>query len=346
MADFFQRVWDLVRQIPPGQVATYGQIAEILGSPRAARTVGWALHALPEGLDSPLAIQAMFPVVSRTEMAGHPLANEVAATFDRLRPPQALQMIEAWDRLVRRLQQIPEYVEQFKTAFDDIEETDDIEFVHAANAIAAFETVAFRADQSPFDMYLRGRRDALADDQLRGLRIFYGKGHCARCHYGVFQTDLQFHAIGIPPIGEGKQDGIRRLDDYGRQNVTFRLEDRYRFRTPSLRNVALTAPYGHSGAYATIEAVVAHHLDPKAALAGFDTNQVVLPRRSPRDFEITTNTVTHAHLVGALTIEPVTLRDDEFQDVIAFLHSLTDPASVDLTSHIPPSVPSGLPVEQ
>ena len=53
MADFFQRVWDLVRQIPPGQVATYGQIAEILGSPRAARTVGWALHALPEGLDIP-----------------------------------------------------------------------------------------------------------------------------------------------------------------------------------------------------------------------------------------------------------------------------------------------------
>jgi len=53
MGDFFQRVWDLVRQIPPGQVATYGEIAEILQSPQAARTVGWALHALPEGTDVP-----------------------------------------------------------------------------------------------------------------------------------------------------------------------------------------------------------------------------------------------------------------------------------------------------
>ena len=53
MADFFQRVWDLVCEIPPGQVATYGQIAEILGSPRAARTVGWALHGLPEGAGVP-----------------------------------------------------------------------------------------------------------------------------------------------------------------------------------------------------------------------------------------------------------------------------------------------------
>ena len=53
MADFFQRVWDLVRQIPPGRVATYGEIAEFLESPRAARTVGWALRALPEGSDVP-----------------------------------------------------------------------------------------------------------------------------------------------------------------------------------------------------------------------------------------------------------------------------------------------------
>lgn len=53
MTDFFQRVWDLVCQIPPGRVATYGQIAEILESPRAARTVGWALHALPEGASVP-----------------------------------------------------------------------------------------------------------------------------------------------------------------------------------------------------------------------------------------------------------------------------------------------------
>jgi methylated-DNA-protein-cysteine methyltransferase-like protein len=53
MSDFFRDVWNLVRSIPPGQVATYGQIAEAMGSPRAARTVGWALHALPEGSDVP-----------------------------------------------------------------------------------------------------------------------------------------------------------------------------------------------------------------------------------------------------------------------------------------------------
>jgi methylated-DNA-protein-cysteine methyltransferase-like protein len=53
MADFFRQVWDLVRRVPPGQVATYGQIAEILETPRAARTVGWALHSLPRGSDVP-----------------------------------------------------------------------------------------------------------------------------------------------------------------------------------------------------------------------------------------------------------------------------------------------------
>ncbi|MGI9434319.1 MAG: cytochrome-c peroxidase, partial [Geminicoccaceae bacterium] len=217
-----------------------------------------AREQLPAGLDNVLAAQAMFPVLSAVEMAGHRGENGIAdaAALDKLDGPDG-----AWAKLAARLQATPSYVEHFKAAFIDISSPDDIRFVHAANAIAAFEASAFRPDDSPFDRYLRTRNpEELSSAAYRGMDLFYGDAGCADCHGGTFQTDQKFHAIAMPQIGPGKNDGFDktywqatgfagRLEDFGRYRVTFDPADKYQFRTPTLRNVELTGPWGHAGSY-------------------------------------------------------------------------------------------------
>ena len=108
---------------------------------------------LPDGLDNILAAQAMLSVVSVLEMAGEDGENEIAnAVFaDHLHGDNG-----AWDLLAKRLRALDEYVELFKQAFPDIRQAGDIDFVHAANAIAAFEAAAFRCSNSIFDKAVRG----------------------------------------------------------------------------------------------------------------------------------------------------------------------------------------------
>ena len=182
------------------------------GRLEADADTGWASgfwsparEQLPAGLDHVLAAQAMFPVISAIEMAGHKGENEIAnaVAVDRLAGKDG-----AWDLLAKRLQNTPGYASAFAVAFDDISEPSDITFVHAANAIAAFETIAFRADNSPFDAYLRsGDRSHLSASANAGMDLFYGKAGCSQCHSGALQTDHEFHAIAMPQIGPGKNDG-------------------------------------------------------------------------------------------------------------------------------------------
>ena len=214
---------------------------------------------LPSGLENVLAVQAMFPVTSGTEMAGQLDENSIAdaAAAGNLAGPGGV-----WEQLALRLQAISEYVNLFIAAFDDVNDAADITYVHAANAIAAFEAVAWRADNSPFDRYLRGEKDAMSNAAKKGMRLFYGKANCVSCHSGIFQTDLQFHAIAMPQIGPGKGDGFDGHEDFGRERVTGDPADRYRFRTPPLRNVVITGPWGHDGAYNTLETIVRHMADP------------------------------------------------------------------------------------
>jgi len=339
-----------------------------------------AREQLPGGLDNVLAAQAMFPVLSEIEMAGHKGENPVAtaAANDRLGGPGG-----AWDLLVGRLRAIPAYVELFKAAYAEVQTADDITFVHAANAIAAFETTAFRPDDSPFDRFLRSRDpEVLAPAARRGMRLFYGEAGCARCHSGKLQTDHKFHAIAMPQIGPGKRDGWdqsyweatgfpARLQDFGRYRVTRDPRDRYRFRTPSLRNVELTGPWGHDGAYASLEAVVRHHLDPVAALEGYDTAASALPpvdaviQQSAVGSQLIHRPVNPARLddfrqrdlwvqrtphlrrdiAAANELPAVELSDAAVADLLSFLKALTDPRSRNPAGLVPESVPSGLPVE-
>lgn len=300
---------------------------------------------LPEGLDNILAAQAMFPITSAVEMAGQPGENPVAdaASHGNFNGAGGV-----WRILEERIKAIPEYQELFQAAFNISE--DEISYVHVANAIAALETVTFRADNSPFDQYLRGQKDAMNEQAIRGMDLFYSTAGCSSCHSGVLQTDHQFHAIAMPQIGPGKGDGTTGLDDFGRERVTKESGDRYKFRTPNLRNVALTAPYGHSGAYRDLDSVLAHHIDPEAALAQYDCEtQPVLP--FDQDLSMTDCTLMQDRdgkltqsLMVANELKIPLLNDEERAALIAFLQALTDESSHDLSDLTPDRVPSGLPV--
>jgi cytochrome c peroxidase len=302
---------------------------------------------LPQGLDNVLAVQALFPLQSAPEMVSTPGSDPIsdAAAVGNLVGPNGV-----WAQLVSRLRAIPEYVQLFQAAYPgEILSAGDIAIVYAANAIAAFETSVFRADNSPFDRYLRGDRRALTATQLAGMKVFYGKGNCFACHSGVFQTDQQFHNIAMPQIGPGKGDGVDGRDDYGRQRVTKTVADQFKFSTPSLRNVELTAPYGHDGAYATLEAVIRHHLNPVQALNTYDTKQAVLPSRpdlDALDFIAQSDPSRRSQIAAGVELKPVVLSARDVKSLVEFLKALTDPNSRNLQSVYPDLVPSGLPLDQ
>jgi len=303
---------------------------------------------LPQSLENVLAVQAMFPVTSPAEMAGQAGENlqANAAAIGQLAGVGGV-----WDLIAEKLQAIPEYVELFKAAYpagpDKILVAGDITYVHAANAIAAFEAREWRFDNSPYDQYLRGNKNAMSTQARIGMNIFYGKGGCSDCHSGAFQTDQDFHAVAMPQIGPGKGDDPDGHSDFGREQVTGYAGDRFRFRTPTLRNVALTAPYGHAGAYNTLEAVVQHKLDSVNALYEYDREQAVLPSRPDLDafdFIVMDDLDRLSAIADASELDPVRLKEKDIQALLAFLHSLTDLAALDMRSDVPASVPSGLPV--
>jgi cytochrome c peroxidase len=136
--------------------------------------------------------------------------------------------------------------------------------------------------------------------------------------------------------------------DVGRMGESDALEDAYRFRTPSLRNVALTAPYGHNGAFPTLESIIRHHADPEKSKANWTRNMANLPSADwlkAIDFVIQTDSREMARQASAIDITPLPLTDQDISDLTAFLHSLTGASGNIRPMGRPSSVPSGLPVD-
>lgn len=296
----------------------------------------------PQGLNNVLAGQALFPIANITEMVGGAAENDVALVLDSgdgRFPP-------IWDVYVQRLKDTPGYVNQFINSFDDINSADDIQIKHYANAISAFQGFAFRSDNSPFDQYLRGNVDAMSDQQISGMNLFYGSAGCSSCHSGVFQTDHNFHGIAMPQIGPGPESPYPG-EDRGHAEATNVAEDWAKFRTPSLRNVWVTKPYGHDGAYNSLKGIVMHHLDPITSLENYNTRQAILPTRDDLDaldFVGYNDLALRQKIIDANELTPMTLTNSEVNDILEFLRALTDWNALDMTWMIPKSVPSGLPV--
>ncbi len=298
---------------------------------------------LPKGLETVLGTQAIFPMTAQFEMAGNPKENEVAgALHDRID--------YVWPILAKRVRIIPEYGQLFVEVFDDLDRPEDITIAHIGEALAAFIAIEFKSNDAPFDAYLAGDIAALTSHQKRGLDLFYGTAGCSDCHSGPLLTDQKFHALMIPPFGPGR---TRRFDPYvrdvGRMGETDNLDDAYRFRTPSLRNVELTAPYGHNGAYSTLEGVVRHHLNPRSALDSWHRQMANLPKAKwleKIDFAVWDDRLEMARYRAKSDIKPRELADDDIAALVAFLHSLTGKTASNPPFGIPATVPSGSPVDK
>lgn len=213
-------------------------------------------------------------------------------------------------------------------------------------AIAAYQTKLVRVD-APFDTFVEGIEEgdeaklaALSESQKRGLDLFLGKGNCVQCHTGPNFSDGTFHNLGLGPRDwldedEGRWEGVTAVSN-GEFNatglysdktdgkraqwiefLTRTSEDHGQFKTPSLRNVALTAPYMHGGHFETLEEVVRFYstLDERVQL-GHREEMLV----------------------------PLGLTDQEIADIVAFLESLTGaPLPEDLTGQ-PSSPAPGSPI--
>ncbi|MDJ0826001.1 MAG: cytochrome c peroxidase [Rhodobacter sp.] len=294
------------------------------------------------GFSGLLSAQTMFPVLSQDEMAGHYGENEVSTA---VRQGLITGPGGAWDLIARRVAAVPAYAEAFAAVYPEVAAGRAIAFTDISNAIAAFMAFEWRSDDSPFDAYLRGEPVRASGDWQRGLDLFYGAAGCAGCHAGPFQTDHGFHAMGEVQIGPGKAARFERhARDIGRMRVTGRTEDAYRFRTPSLRNVALTSPYGHAGAYRSLKDFLRAHAGAGAA---YDRGQAVLPDLpGAEDWRVLQDTDELAAIAAAYEARRLTLAEADLEALMAFLVMLTGAAALEGRLGVPETVPSGLPVDR
>jgi cytochrome c peroxidase len=153
-----------------------------------------------------------------------------------------IEMGETLENVVNKLNAIPGYRQQFNEVFGT-----DVTSEGIAKAIASFER-SIVSGPSPYDRYLMGDQGAMSDAAVRGLHLFNGKGHCTPCHSGPMFSDQGFHNLGV---GMNKDK-----PDLGRYDHTKKESDRGRFKTPTLRNVALTPPYLHDGSAGTLMDVI------------------------------------------------------------------------------------------
>lgn len=326
------------------------RVVELIVVPRSV-ALSWEMRNTFDPELALLGVQAMLPPVSRGEMRGLPGENDLGDVGDGYGgggsgggAPENTQVV--WDELNERLLDLPGYVELLQAAYPGVA-IGDFNFAHAGNAIAGFEARAFARTDSPFQRFLRGDDAALTRDEVRGGLAFVRAG-CAQCHSGPLLSDEAFHNSGLPQLGPGVTGGDAPVDpagmpiagpDLGREVDSGRAEDRFRFRTPSLHNVALTAPYGHAGQFATLRDMVAHYRDVEVSHLLYDVGSNV------DDPELVHMVVPNSSEVLA-ALDPLLPVPNEFDvdAVLAFLHALTADDARDLADVVPAFVPSGLPV--
>lgn len=194
--------------------------------------------------NAPTVLNAVFNVAQFWDGRAEDLAAQAKG------PVQAsVEMNNKPERVIETLKSIPGYAPAFKSAFPG--QADPITFDNVANAIEAFETTLLTPD-APFDLFLKGKANALSATEQQGLALFVEKG-CAACHGGVNVGGAAYFPFGVV---EQPSAGVRPAGDPGRFKVTNTESDRYVFRSPSLRNVAITQPYFHSGVVFALEEAV------------------------------------------------------------------------------------------
>jgi cytochrome c peroxidase len=180
------------------------------------------------------------------------------------------------------------------------------------------------------------------------MALFYGPAGCSDCHSGPFQTDHDFHVMGLVQFGPGKRGRFEEhVRDEGRYRVTGDPNDLFAFRTPSLRMVAETAPYGHTGAYPDLESFLEAHTAPRAAWRRYDPDLAQIPSIEGDDaFASFADPAMAEAVLAAVAVPDRPLGPEEIAQLMAFLVALSDEGALAGRLGVPKSVPSGLPVER
>ena len=224
--------------------------------------------------NSPTILNSMFNATQFWD--GRAATLEEQAKLPILNPVEMGQ--KSPEDVVAKLRKLPEYVDAFKKVFGR-----DVTYDDLATAIAAFERTQF-SGEAPFDRYIMGDESAIDASAKRGWALFNGKGRCNACHAGnavsPLFSDQKFHNIGIAAhkqdfpqlarealaiVTTGDQQQIDELaiqtkfSELGRFLVTKQVNDIGAFKTPTLRNIAITAPYMHDGSVATLFDVMDHY---------------------------------------------------------------------------------------
>ena len=297
---------------------------------------------VPGEVPNLLSAQAMLPVLDRREMRGEPGDRDVFGAPNELAQIADSDSAAVWQALMQRLLAIPEYVAKFNRAFPNTP-TSALRFEQAAEALAAFQVAALTKTNSPFDRYLTHDDAALTTQQKRGAQLFFGTALCSSCHNGPLLGGNGFANAGVPQLGPGSP--ATPPLDRGRADLPDQQFYQFAFRVAPLRNVELTAPYMHDGAFPTLDAVVRHYNDVPLTLTTYDASQLDPALRSTYHGDAATTDSVIRTLDFRLQT-PLHLSDAEMADLVAFLKSLTDPSARDLSALVPAAVPSGLPVPQ
>jgi cytochrome c peroxidase len=240
--------WDgRVEALPNGGIATPDSAVNDQGRPLPDMNI-------PENATLANA-QARFPVTSEAEMR------------DQFLPGIDNQTLR--ETLAKRFDNSQNgFNSTWPLAFEQAYGDQKVSFDRIAESIAAYESSMLFVN-NPWQAYLAGDNNAISEQQKQGALLFFrptgqGGGGCNVCHNGPDFSDSRFHLVAFPQFGTGKGDnsGAGDTADFGREQVSGMDADRYHFRTPSLLNVAATAPYGHTGAYATLQDVVRHYINP------------------------------------------------------------------------------------
>ena len=312
-----------------GRVESIGKTPGLNGNdglgiitPDSEKDVNGNFIADPDAGNNLPTAQSRFPVTSPEEMRGFVFPS-ADPTNDEVRTALATRLagynLNAWGT-------------EFTDAFGDPE----INYARIAEAIGEYERSQVFVN-TPWKAFMDGDDNAISEAARRGALLFMlptrvNGANCLSCHRGDVFTDELFHVLGMPQIGLGKGDGTTTTDDFGRFRVTGNDADMYAFRTPSLLNVSETGPWGHAGAYTSLEAVIRHHLDPQAALNSYDFNQLepsIVSSGQTDDMQENTqnalNKLAANRLAGISSIEIVSLTDEQVGYLAEFLKTLTDP---------------------
>lgn len=198
---------------------------------------------ITDKIENVLAMQALFPMVNPTEMRGEVNIN--------------LTNLEVWQKIEQIISQDSKY-SFWKT---------EIDIATIANALSYFQKIAFQVNDTPFDKYVEGDLDALSSKEKSGALVFMEQGRCVRCHFGPLLSNQFLQNVGSPQTGKGAN---LSHNDEGQFSFTGNSNHKYAFLNQPLRNVAITAPFFHSGAFTSIEEVINHYNDPRKSLDTYD----------------------------------------------------------------------------